>query len=215
MIPSARINSSVDDRIFFTSLGSTSRQFYYQNNHKNKIRFLNVPKNASTFIRNYFQFLRNPSPEPLSFCIIREPRDRFFSVYKYAVNVLESFDKFVMVLQKNKNINDHNLIRVGVEHLLPQSFFVDNAPVEWRRGCKLITFEDFFADTPSVSLRAMGIQTIMELPLGKVNATQDFSQSYYDVINDKIDNQYREFFYDYFSQDYGIYELAKSREVLS
>ena len=215
MIPNIRINAAVDDRIFFTSLGSATKHFYYQDSSINKIRFLNIPKNASQFVRNSFPFFKNNTGNPISFSIIREPRERFISMYKYAINVIESFDTLVEILKNNKNIDAYEITKVGVEHLLPQTFFVDNAPKEWKSGCQLITMDNFFANGPNAGLQSLGIEPSIDLPNIKVNSTDDYPENEYYELVDKIDNQYKEFFDDYFAQDIELYEKAVKQTILS
>lgn len=214
MIPKIKVAETVDDRVFFTSLGESGKHYYYQNNHFKKIRFLNIPKNASTFIRDHLDLFINQTDYPLSFSIIRDPKERFISLYKYSVNVIELFDKFIEIIQQNKKISDYNILNIGIEHVFSQSFFIDNAPTEWKEGCQLISMTEFFAGKIEDSLHSLGIGATLDISNSKINPTDLEPPEYYDVIDDKINNQYKDFFDDYLGQDYEIFEKAIRRDIL-
>lgn len=214
MIPSTKLLANNNAKIMFSSLHSVGKHYYYRNSAIKPIYFLNIPKNASSYIKNLMHFIDNPNTESKSFCIVRDPLERFISIYKYMVNVEEKFDEFFNAFFYDEDLSKENYIKVGVEHLMPQSFFVENAPSQWKTQCQLITMDDFFADGADSGLRQIGLRTRISLPNSKENPSE-YPSGYKDWLMNKIYQSYSEIFDTYLSQDFDLYQKAKNKEVLA
>jgi len=213
MIPAADVHTKNNAKIIFSTLQVVGQHYYYRNSGIGKIYFLNIPKNASEFISNSLRFVDNLSPTPKSFCIIRNPLERFVSIFKYMVNVEERFDEFFESLFVKKNLLNADYIRVGVEHLMPQKFFVDNAPAEWKNNCQLTTMENFFSDGADSGFGKVGLSPKIKIPSDKINQS-DYGDSYKEWLVNEIYSKYSEVFAEYLEQDYELYEQAKNNSVL-
>jgi len=214
MIPSTEIHASNNAKIIFSALNVVGQHYYYRNSAINEIFFLNIPKSASSYIRNAMHFIDNPDTEPKSFCIVRNPLERFLSIYKYMVNVEEKFDAFFQAFLYKKDLSKENYIKVGVEHIMPQSFFTKNAPANWKKNCQLITMDDFFVDGVNAGLKKVGLKSRVDLPNTKANPS-DYGLSYKNWLTNKIYNEHSDIFDEYLAQDFELYEQAKRGLTLS
>ena len=214
MIPEAEIHANSNATIVFSSLGLVGQHYYYRNSGIKEIYYLNIPKNASQFLRNSMHFFFNNSDNPKSFCIVREPVDRFLSIYKYAINVEENFDRFAESFFHKKNLSTERYIKVGVEHFMPQLFFVDNAPKKWKDSCQLITMEEFFSNGVNAGLEKIGLTANITIPNSKLNFS-DYDDSYKKWLIDRLYTDYQKEFEQYLHQDAELYERAKNKEILN
>jgi len=214
MIPVADIYANYNAKITFSALGVVGQHIYYRNSDINKIYFLNIPKNASEFIRNSMHFIDNPSSQPKSFCIVRDPLERLISIYKYMINVEERFDDFFDAFFKKKNLSNKNYIKVGIEHLMPQKFFIDNAPTEWKKDCQLLTMESFFEDGVTAGFKKIGLNPRIEIPSKKINFSE-YDSGYKEWFLQEIYAKYPENLDEYLKQDLELYERAKNNSGLA
>jgi len=99
-------------------------------NISSHFKFCNIPKNASTFVRDIVMPHHSNLHEDFCFTILRNPWERFMSAFAYGVkggwnsyNFGHTIDQIGNALQNNKNVNADLLL-----HFIPQHEFLRHFP---------------------------------------------------------------------------------------
>ena len=96
-------------------VGTAGHRFYFDDN----IKFINIPKCASTAIKKYKLELTN------KFVVIREPYSRLHSSFKHVIQFEDiSMSNAILYLTGQKTIDDHHTA-CAMMHFIPASFFIE------------------------------------------------------------------------------------------
>ena len=186
---------------------------FYKNKREN-VYFLNIPKNASTFIDNSLRKIINSNKNnKIIFSLIRDPYQRFLSFVTYSELKKYEIEKLLIGLSDNNHQAVFDIMKDKEEvNFLPQTFYIKNAPTLWQPVQYFWSMD--YLNHFDIILENMGLHS-----LNKKHIPQNMSsnQKLYEFTKDLITHKYNNWFLEFYHDDILLYDkvVTKTKQLLN
>jgi hypothetical protein len=187
---------------------SDSHKYYC--NYQQQIYFLNIPKNASSFIEKLLRLMVNNTDCKTTFALVRNPYERFISFIMYS-GIEKSEKNISMLLEAFATQNQKiifNILKNEEINFIPQSFYFHNKPVLWEPVEYIWTLESLRYFEQVLTHMGIKINSTDFLPINVSNKDTDM-QSF---IRNLLENDYSDWFNSFYNNDFKLYNKVRFNE---